>query len=289
MISKEKVLKNLRMSQALLGVSHQEFKTLCVPFGLAYLSLKEEIKHNFTKGRKSILQDIEENLFFILFYLKTYPTYDVLGAVFKMDRTTACKLVKLLAEVLFLSLGSMNTLPANEISDLKKKLKKLKKLKYVIIDGTERPIRRPTGKDLQKEFYSGKKKRHTIKNLILTNKDKAILFLSNTISGKTHDLKVAENTMITSAIPKDVVCILDSGFEGIEKTSKKVNIIKPKKKPKKRELTATQKAKNTRISKKRIFVENAFAGIKRFRITSDVIRCFRKDFKHLVFVLAAGL
>ncbi|EKO89038.1 transposase, IS4 family [Leptospira interrogans serovar Grippotyphosa str. 2006006986] len=206
-----------------------------------------------------------------------------------MDRTTSCKLVKLLAEALFLSLGSMNTLPANEISDLKRKLKKLKKLKYVIIDGTERPIRRPTDKDLQKEFYSGKKKRHTIKNLILTNKDKAILFLSNTISGKTHDLKVAENVMITSAIPKDVACVLDSGFEGIEKTSKKTNIIKPKKKPKKRELTVKQKAKNRRINKKRIFVENAFAGIKRFRITSDVIRSFRKNFKHLVFVLAAGL
>ncbi|TQE50915.1 transposase family protein, partial [Leptospira interrogans] len=44
----------------------------------------------------------------------------------------------------------------------KRKLKKLKKLKYVIIDGTERPIRRPTDKDLQKEFYFGKK-RHTIK------------------------------------------------------------------------------------------------------------------------------
>ncbi|WP_212667518.1 transposase family protein [Leptospira alexanderi] len=63
-------------------------------------------------------------------------------------------------------------------------------------------MRRPTDKDLQKEFYSGKKKRHTIKNLILTNKDKAILFLSNTISGKTHDLKVAENTMITSLFLK---------------------------------------------------------------------------------------
>ncbi|WP_332307795.1 transposase family protein [Leptospira interrogans] len=149
----------------------------------------------------------------MLFYLKTYPTYDVLGAAFKMDRTAACKLVKLMTEALFLSLGSMNTLPANEISDLKRKLKKLKKLKYVIIDGTERPIRRLTDKDIQKEFYSGKKKRHTIKNLILTNKDKAILFLSNTISGKTHDLKVAENAMITSAIPKDVACVLDSGFE----------------------------------------------------------------------------
>ncbi|EMO54232.1 hypothetical protein [Leptospira noguchii] len=32
-----------------------------------------------------------------------------------------------MAEALFLSLGSMNTLPTNEISDLKSKLKKLKK------------------------------------------------------------------------------------------------------------------------------------------------------------------
>ncbi len=83
---------------------------------------------------------------------------------------------------------------------------------------------------------------------------------------------------------KDVACVRDSGFEGIKKTSKKTNIIKPKNK-----LIAAQKVKNTRISKKRIFVENTFTGIQRFRITSDVIGSFRKDFKHLVFVLAAGL
>ncbi|WP_412176160.1 transposase family protein [Leptospira interrogans] len=43
------------------------------------------------------LRGYRRESFFILFYLKTYPTYDVLEAVFKMDRTTACKLVKLLA------------------------------------------------------------------------------------------------------------------------------------------------------------------------------------------------
>ncbi|EMO51758.1 hypothetical protein LEP1GSC172_2495 [Leptospira noguchii] len=56
--------------------------------------------------------------------------------------------------------------------------------------------------------------------------------------------------MITSAIPKDVVCILDSGFEGIERHTKKVNIIKPKKKPKKRERTATQKQRIQELVKK---------------------------------------
>ncbi|WP_232724679.1 hypothetical protein [Leptospira noguchii] len=80
MISKEKVLKNRRMSQALLGVSHQEFKTLCVPFGLEYLSLKEEIKHNFTKGRKSILQDIRREFIFYSFLSQNLSDLRRLGS-----------------------------------------------------------------------------------------------------------------------------------------------------------------------------------------------------------------
>ncbi|EMO24253.1 hypothetical protein LEP1GSC168_3375 [Leptospira santarosai str. HAI134] len=50
--------------------------------GLAYLSLKKEIKHNFTKGRKSILQDIEENLFFILFLYKNLSDLRRIGSGF---------------------------------------------------------------------------------------------------------------------------------------------------------------------------------------------------------------
>ncbi|EMJ58443.1 DDE family endonuclease domain protein [Leptospira interrogans serovar Valbuzzi str. Duyster] len=167
-----------------------------------------------------------------------------------MDRTTTCKLVKLLAEALFFSLGSMNTLPANEISDLKRKLKKLKKLKYVIIDGTERPIRRPTDKDLQKEFYSGKKKRHTIKNLILTNKDKAILFLSNTISGKTHDLKVAENVMITSAIPKVSHASLTLVLKELKRHQRKRILSNPKINLRKENLPPNKKQRIEELVKK---------------------------------------
>nr|EMN22994.1 hypothetical protein LEP1GSC063_3355 [Leptospira santarosai serovar Arenal str. MAVJ 401] len=37
-----------------------------------------------------------------------------------------------------------------------------------------------------------------------------------------------ENTIIVSAIPKDVAFVLDSGFEGIQNTLKKMNINKIK-------------------------------------------------------------
>jgi hypothetical protein len=289
MLSIERVFRNQRISQALIGMSRGEFELLLFPFMQAYAISESEHKINFVRGRKSILEQVEEKLFFILFYLKTYPTFDVLGILFEMDRTTACKQSHLLMNVLKDALSMLDVLPSRTKAILKRRLKKLNTGSYVIADGTERPIRRPKNKDNQKEFYSGKKKRHTHKNLILTNNEKAILFLSETISGKTHDITIARDTDFISSIPKDISCLMDNGFEGIEKDYPKANIVKPKKKPKGKELKAIEKKKNKLISKKRVLIENAIAGVKRFRITTDVFRNTKFGFSELVFWISCGL
>ena len=289
MIALEKVLNNERISRALIGVNREEFDLLLNVFFQAYIYYEQSNKIDFVRGRKSILSQLEEKLFFILFYFKTYPTYDVLGIVFDMDRTTACKQVHLLSGLLLETVEQMDILPASERKELKKKLKNLNMREFVIADGTERPVRRPVNKDLQKEFYSGKKKRHTYKNLILTNKEKAILFLSETVSGKTHDMKIAKDTEFMKSIPKEIVCLFDSGFEGIDKIYQDAKISKPTKKKKGKELTKTQKKKNRSISKKRVLVENAIAGIKRFRITSDVFRNFKAGFTSIVIQIACAI
>ncbi|EKR74262.1 hypothetical protein LEP1GSC041_1975 [Leptospira noguchii str. 2006001870] len=54
-------------------------------------------------------------------------------------------------KALFLSLDSINALPANEIPDLKRKSK------YLIINETKRFIRMSKDKVLQKESYSDRK------------------------------------------------------------------------------------------------------------------------------------
>lgn len=56
-------------------------------------------------------------------------------------------------------------------------------------EGTEREIPRPVDYDEQKEQYSGKKKRHTIKNAVHITTSCLILFVSQIVSGKTHDKK----------------------------------------------------------------------------------------------------
>src|SRR5207249_7657487 len=54
-------------------------------------------------------------------------------------------------------------------------------------DGTERRIPRPKDADEQKSYYSGKKKGHTVKNVLLVNAVLLILFLSDTCEGSAHD------------------------------------------------------------------------------------------------------
>src|SRR5262245_3159690 len=61
-------------------------------------------------------------------------------------------------------------------------------------DGTERPIPRPTDAAEQKTCYSGKKKRHMLKNLLLIHAKLRIVFLSETAPGSIHDKRMADTT-----------------------------------------------------------------------------------------------
>src|SRR5262245_60477927 len=61
-------------------------------------------------------------------------------------------------------------------------------------DGTERRIVCPQDPAEQTACYSGKKKDHTVKNVLLVNALLVILFLSDTHGGRVHDLRIAEAT-----------------------------------------------------------------------------------------------
>ena len=60
-------------------------------------------------------------------------------------------------------------------------------------DGTERPIQRPKDEEQQKEFYSGKKG-HTLKNTVLSNQNCKVIYLTETVEGKKHDKKLADES-----------------------------------------------------------------------------------------------
>ena len=75
-------------------------------------------------------------------------------------------------------------------------------LKLYFQDGTERPIQRPKDPEVQEDFYSGKKKRHTVKNNVLVNAKGAIVLLATPCEGKKHDKKIADAAAFTLPFPR---------------------------------------------------------------------------------------
>jgi hypothetical protein len=101
--------------------------------------------------------------------------------------------------------------------------------------------------------------------------------------GKRHDFRLFKESK--THIHPDILAETDTGYVGIKKIH--ANSLLPKKKTKKKPLTAEDKASNRKISSERVSNEHAIGFIKRFKILSERYRNRRKRFG-LRFNLIAG-
>ena len=120
-------------------------------------------------GKKPRLASAHIKLFFVLIYLKCYPTYDVLGVLFDLDSGNCCNWIKRLLLVLDMTLGKKHLLPVRKIRSIEEFLPLFPHGKDLLIDGTAHRT--------QRKHYSGKQGCYTRKNLVMINPDKKILFL----------------------------------------------------------------------------------------------------------------
>ena len=100
------------------------------------------------------------------------------------------------------------------------------------------PSSAPKNPERQRQFYNGKKKRHSIKNnLIIDRRTRKIKGLSTTCEGKKHDKKLADEQALR--LPKGSRLWKDTGFQGYEPAG--VRTLQPKKKPKGGKLSPEEK------------------------------------------------
>lgn len=236
-------------------------------------------------GRHLILSQSEDRLLFILFYFKFYPIQEVLGYFFGLSQPQANAWIYRLTPLLNTALGYEKQLPARKTHEVETVLAACEGLEF-IMDGTERPIQRPKKPQRQKDYYSGKKKRHSVKNIVITDKrTKKIKALGATQVGKQHDKAAADAE--NYGFPSGSQLWKDTGFQGYE--PEKTVTFQPKKKPKGQELTADEKARNRVISQQRIGVEHALGGVKVFHITRDIYRNHTDNFEDVLMETACGL
>lgn len=236
-------------------------------------------------GRGSALDSLESKLLFILFYFKHYPVQEVQGYLFGMGQPQANEWIQRLTPLLHQALGYEQHLPARKTADIGLILAACPGLEF-IIDGSERPIRRPKDKLKQRSHYSGKKKRHTVKNNVLTDKrTRKIKVLSPTCEGQKHDKKLAEEQ--DWHFPLGSKLWQDTGFQGYEPPG--VQTFQPRKKPRGAELSAEERAQNKDVSRDRMGVEHSLGGVKVYHIVHDIFRNLREGFDDLVLAIACGL
>ncbi len=125
----------------------------------------------------------------------------------------------------------------------------------------------------QRKWYSGKKKKHTIKAQVVANKATGEIICVAETFGKTHDFKLYKDT-IGARVPDSIKIQTDSGYQGIAKIHK--NSETPKKRTKGKKLSDDEKRENRRISHDRILIENINAKIKVFKILANKYRNRRK-------------
>ena len=111
--------------RALTGLDLAAFCALAEPFVAA---CQQEADARFSEqrprqrragsGRKGVLTSLEQKLLFILYYLKAYPTFDVLAASFGLPRSKACEHAHHLAKALERTLRTLGVLSARAIDSL---------------------------------------------------------------------------------------------------------------------------------------------------------------------------
>lgn len=135
-----------------------------------------------------------------------------------------------------------------------------------------------------------------MKDTIISSADKVIHFLGRTVPGRTHDY-----TLLKAELPPEsdwfacLQVLVDLGYQGIASDYSSGDIQIPHKKPRQSkknpdpQLTEQQKRENQALSRLRIFVENAIAGIKRYNILVHRFRNHRQRFDDQVMAVSAAL
>lgn len=234
MLTYDELKEQPRKFVSFTSLTPKEFNLLLPAFERAYLKQYPVSKTKTGKtrkrkagaGRKGSLVSSEQKLLFALVYQKSYPLQVVMGELFGIGQPQANEWIHRLLPLLKQALDDLGFVPERDPQQFKRTETGRKDAADSIIDGTERRRQRPKNAEKQALHYSGKKKIHSDKNVVIaTAKKKRISFLSQTYPGKMHDKKAADTENIS--YPKQIALHKDTGFQGYEPKVRK--LYQPKK------------------------------------------------------------
>lgn len=300
MITYQNIASRPSVCPSLIGMSLNAFDALYADFEIAHekrlaqttltTRTRSPRQRRVGAGRKHTYP-LRDRLLMTLFWLKVYATYEVIGFFFSLNKTN----IEYNLKSVLATLEAMTTFDL-ELPDEKRRKHHSKEVVMdafpdvcLILDAKEQRIQRPKNptdkegspNDVQKPYYSGKKKCHTLKNEIGVLPDGTIGALSESVAGGcNHDLTLCRKINILAKLrpvgSEDGLAheavMTDKGYDGLSKDYPNHRIYQPYKARRGHPLTQEQKAYNRHLSSYRIVVEHTNAQLNKFGVLSQIYR-----------------
>jgi transposase len=274
--------------RSLTGESPEQFDALFTAFEPAHQQRTQaatttkrgrQPRHRAVGGGRRFRHDLRTRLLIALFWARIYPSFEVLGFFFSLNKTNVHDIV----QDMLATLETLADFPFERPAKDRKKLHSPAAVMEafpdvrLVIDAKEQRCQRPKSRkedDQQKPYYSGKKKCHTLKNEIAVQPDGTIGAVSDSVpGGANHDLTLLRRTRLIERLdPADEAAMVDKGYDGLQKDYPQHTIYQPFKARRNRPLTDAEKAYNRHLSRYRIVVEHTNAQLNQFQVLAQVYR-----------------
>jgi hypothetical protein len=195
LLSYERLSKKPLLFKSFTGLTVQEFDNIFqkeitkryAKHEIQRLSKRENRERDIGAGRHFKL-DIKNRFLMLLIYYRLYITYTLAGFLFDLDQSNICRDIQKIEGLI----RKCVPLP-QKLYNITKRLQTPEEVeKYfpgfmAFIDSTEQQIPRPIDNKIREVFYSGKKKRHTVKTQLIVNNQGIVIHKLRYKKGRRHD------------------------------------------------------------------------------------------------------
>jgi hypothetical protein len=221
-------------------------------------------------------------LLLVVVWLRVYPTSPVLGFLFGVSHPTVLRTIALVLPILEQAGRDTMRLPGHGERGRRSRRKLPELLAAipelaVIVDTFEQRVQRPRDREQADRYYSGKKKQHTLKTQIATDRHTGqIVDVPDSVCGPTNDLALLKASGLLDRLAPDVGALGDLAYVGIAPLHPTGLGFTPRRKPREKPRPPEDVVYNTAFAAERITVEHTIGRVRRYQALTQLDRHHRR-------------
>ena len=285
MLRYARLVRHPAQLQRFTGLTPEQFATMVQRVAPLWQAAEQQRLSRPTRqraigaGRRYTLARLEDKVLPVLVFYRLYLTEELMSWLFGLPRSNVHRLLAKIEPLLtpaadptlrtFLRMAKRHRRKIGRWEDF---VQAYPDLAEVVIDATEQPRRRPPTRT-QRRYYSGKRKRHTLKTQLTVSRRGRILHVSAPAPGRVHDYALFKRLHIADGLPPETTTYLDRGYDGATTDYPTAQLVLPiKRRRNKRVLTQAERRFNRTQASKRIIVEHLIARLKKYQLLAQVYR-----------------